>query len=260
MENMINDASKMLQMHDIHKSFGDLKVLKGIDIEVNRGEVLAIIGPSGSGKSTLLRCINKLETIDSGSIAIKGDFLVQTNADGKAVYADNKKTREILASTGMVFQQFNLFANLTVTENITLAPVKLKLMDDKMAYKKGMELLENVGLKDKANVYPSSLSGNQKQRVSIVRTLMMNPDIILFDEPTSALDPEMVQEVLELIREVSKMGKTMIIVSHEMSFVRDISNRILFLDDGKIIFDGKNKDFFLSEYIRIKEFLDKIKK
>ncbi len=150
--------------------------------------------------------------------------------------------------------------NLTVTENITLAPVKLKLMDDKMAYKKGMELLENVGLKDKANVYPSSLSGGQKQRVSIVRTLMMNPDIILFDEPTSALDPEMVQEVLELIREVSKMGKTMIIVSHEMSFVRDISNRILFLDDGKIIFDGKNKDFFNSDNERIKSFLIKIDK
>ena len=160
----------------------------------------------------------------------------------------------------MVFQQFNLFANLTVTENITLAPVKLKLMDDKTAYKKGMELLENVGLKEKANVYPSSLSGGQKQRVSIVRTLMMNPDIILFDEPTSALDPEMVQEVLELIREVSKMGKTMIIVSHEMSFVKDISNRILFLDDGKIIFDGKNKDFFNSDNERIKSFLTKIDK
>ena len=180
--------------------------------------------------------------------------------EGKSLMDKKTNLSLVREKIGMVFQQFNLFANLTVTENITLAPVKLKLMDDKMAYKKGMELLENVGLKDKANVYPSSLSGGQKQRVSIVRTLMMNPDIILFDEPTSALDPEMVQEVLELIREVSKMGKTMIIVSHEMSFVRDISNRILFLDDGKIIFDGKNKDFFNSDNERIKSFLIKIDK
>ena len=180
--------------------------------------------------------------------------------EGKSLMDRRTNLSLVREKIGMVFQQFNLFANLTVTENITLAPVKLKLMDDKMAYKKGMELLENVGLKEKANVYPSSLSGGQKQRVSIVRTLMMNPDIILFDEPTSALDPEMVQEVLELIREVSKMGKTMIIVSHEMSFVRDISNRILFLDDGKIIFDGKNKDFFNSDNERIKSFLIKIDK
>ena len=240
----------MLEVKKLKKKFGKNVVLKDISFTVNEGDIISIVGPSGSGKSTLLRCINMIEKPSGGDIVFEGKSLM------------DKKTNLSLVreKIGMVFQQFNLFANLTVTENITLAPVKLKLMDDKMAYKKGMELLENVGLKEKANVYPSSLSGGQKQRVSIVRTLMMNPDIILFDEPTSALDPEMVQEVLELIREVSKMGKTMIIVSHEMSFVRDISNRILFLDDGKIIFDGKNKDFFNSDNERIKSFLIKIDK
>lgn len=240
----------MLEVKKLKKKFGKNVVLKDINFTVNEGDIISIVGPSGSGKSTLLRCINMIEKPSGGDIVFEGKSLM------------DKKTNLSLVreKIGMVFQQFNLFANLTVTENITLTPVKLKLMDDKMAYKKGMELLENVGLKDKANVYPSSLSGGQKQRVSIVRTLMMNPDIILFDEPTSALDPEMVQEVLELIREVSKMGKTMIIVSHEMSFVRDISNRILFLDDGKIIFDGKNKDFFNSDNERIKSFLIKIDK
>lgn len=240
----------MLEVKKLKKKFGKNVVLKDISFTVNEGDIISIVGPSGSGKSTLLRCINMIEKPSGGDIVFEGKSLM------------DKKTNLSLVreKIGMVFQQFNLFANLTVTENITLAPVKLKLMDDKMAYKKGMELLENVGLKDKANVYPSSLSGGQKQRVSIVRTLMMNPDIILFDEPTSALDPEMVQEVLELIREVSKMGKTMIIVSHEMSFVKDISNRILFLDDGKIIFDGKNKDFFNSDNERIKSFLAKINK
>lgn len=240
----------MLEVKKLKKKFGKNVVLKDISFTVNEGDIISIVGPSGSGKSTLLRCINMIEKPSGGDIIFEGKSLM------------DKKTNLSLVreKIGMVFQQFNLFANLTVTENITLAPVKLKLMDDKMAYKKGMELLENVGLKDKANVYPSSLSGGQKQRVSIVRTLMMNPDIILFDEPTSALDPEMVQEVLELIREVSKMGKTMIIVSHEMSFVRDISNRILFLDDGNIIFDGKNKDFFNSDNERIKSFLIKIDK
>ena len=240
----------MLEVKKLKKKFGKNVVLKDISFTVNEGDIISIVGPSGSGKSTLLRCINMIEKPSGGDIVFEGKSLM------------NKKTNLSLVreKIGMVFQQFNLFANLTVTENITLAPVKLKLMDDKTAYKKGMELLENVGLKEKANVYPSSLSGGQKQRVSIVRTLMMNPDIILFDEPTSALDPEMVQEVLELIREVSKMGKTMIIVSHEMSFVKDISNRILFLDDGKIIFDGKNKDFFNSDNERIKIFLTKIDK
>ena len=240
----------MLEVKKLKKKFGKNVVLKDISFTVDEGDIISIVGPSGSGKSTLLRCINMIEKPSGGDIVFEGKSLM------------DKKTNLSLVreKIGMVFQQFNLFANLTVTENITLAPVKLKLMDDKTAYKKGMELLENVGLKEKANVYPSSLSGGQKQRVSIVRTLMMNPDIILFDEPTSALDPEMVQEVLELIREVSKMGKTMIIVSHEMSFVKDISNRILFLDDGKIIFDGKNKDFFNSDNERIKSFLIKIDK
>lgn len=244
MENMINDASKMLQMHDIHKSFGDLKVLKGIDIEVNRGEVLAIIGPSGSGKSTLLRCINKLETIDSGSIAIKGDFLVQTNADGKAVYADNKKTREILASTGMVFQQFNLFPHMTVLENLVEAPIQVKGLKYKEIEPCAKKLLQKVGLADRADYYPAQLSGGQQQRVAIARALCMKPDIMLFDEPTSALDPELTGEVLKTMRELAAERMTMVVVTHEMAFAREAASQVVFMADGYIVEQGKPQEFF----------------
>lgn len=244
MENMINDASKMLQMHDIHKSFGDLKVLKGIDIEVNRGEVLAIIGPSGSGKSTLLRCINKLETIDSGSIAIKGDFLVQTNADGKAVYADNKKTREILASTGMVFQQFNLFPHMTVLENLVEAPIQVKRIKYKEIEPYAKKLLQKVGLADRADYYPAQLSGGQQQRVAIARALCMKPDIMLFDEPTSALDPELTGEVLKTMRELAAERMTMVVVTHEMAFAREAASQVVFMADGYIVEQGKPQEFF----------------
>lgn len=244
MENMINDASKMLQMHDIHKSFGGLKVLKGIDIEVNRGEVLAIIGPSGSGKSTLLRCINKLETIDSGSIAIKGDFLVQTNADGKAVYADNKKTREILASTGMVFQQFNLFPHMTVLENLVEAPIQVKGLKYKEIEPYAKKLLQKVGLADRADYYPAQLSGGQQQRVAIARALCMKPDIMLFDEPTSALDPELTGEVLKTMRELAAERMTMVVVTHEMAFAREAASQVVFMADGYIVEQGKPQEFF----------------
>ena len=240
----------MLEVKNVKKSFDKLNVLKGISFNVEKGEVISVIGPSGCGKSTLLRCINMLEKPSSGKIIFEGIDITSKNTD-------LPKVREKI---GMVFQQFNLFPHLTVLDNIILAPVKLGIMDKDSAIKRAEELLKETSLLDKKDNYPEELSGGQKQRVAIVRSLIMNPDIILFDEPTSALDPEMVQEVLELIREVSKMGKTMIIVSHEMSFVKDISNRILFLDDGKIIFDGKNKDFFNSDNERIKSFLTKIDK
>ena len=238
----------MLEVKKLKKKFGKNVVLKDISFTVNEGDIISIVGPSGSGKSTLLRCINMIEKPNGGDIIFEGKSLM------------DKKTNLSLVreKIGMVFQQFNLFANLTVTENITLAPVKLKLMDDKMAYKKGMELLENVGLKDKANVYPSSLSGGQKQRVSIVRTLMMNPDIILFDEPTSALDPEMVGDVLELIKKVADTGMTMIVVSHEMNFVKKYASRVLFIDNGKIALDGTPREVFSNEdNERLREFLNK---
>lgn len=238
----------MLEVKKLKKKFGKNVVLKDISFTVNEGDIISIVGPSGSGKSTLLRCINMIEKPSGGDIVFEGKSLM------------NKKTNLSLVreKIGMVFQQFNLFANLTVTENITLAPVKLKLMDDKTAYKKGMELLENVGLKEKANVYPSSLSGGQKQRVSIVRTLMMNPDIILFDEPTSALDPEMVGDVLELIKKVADTGMTMIVVSHEMNFVKKCASRVLFMDNGKIALDGTPKEVFNNkDNERLMEFLNK---
>ena len=240
----------MLSVKNLKKSFGKNTVLKDISFDVSTGDILAIVGPSGSGKSTLLRCLNMIETPSSGKIVFEGTNLV------------DKKTNLSLVreKIGMVFQQFNLFNHLSVLDNLMLAPVKLKVMGEGSAKRKAIMLLEKIGLKDKALSYPSSLSGGQKQRVAIIRTLMMDPDIILFDEPTSALDPEMIGEVLDLIKMVASENKTMIIVSHEMSFVKSIANRILFLENGKIIFDGSNKDFFKNKNDRIKAFLQKVKK
>lgn len=240
----------MLSVKNLKKSFGKNTVLKDISFDVSTGDILAIVGPSGSGKSTLLRCLNMIETPSSGKIVFEGINLV------------DKKTNLSLVreKIGMVFQQFNLFNHLTVLENLMLAPVKLKVMGEGSAKRKAIMLLEKIGLKDKALSYPSSLSGGQKQRVAIIRTLMMDPDIILFDEPTSALDPEMIGEVLDLIKMVASENKTMIIVSHEISFVKSIANRILFLENGKIIFDGSNKEFFNNKNDRIKAFLQKVKK
>lgn len=254
-----NDAEVMLRMHDIHKSFGDLSVLKGIDIEVKRGEVLAIIGPSGSGKSTLLRCINKLETIDSGSIEIEGEFLADTDEHGVAEYADAKKSREILSHTGMVFQQFNLFPHMTVMENLIEAPMLVKGMKKAEILPYAKELLEKVGLADRAEYYPSQLSGGQQQRVAIARALAMKPKFMLFDEPTSALDPEMVREVLDVIKDLAKDGMSMAIVTHEMGFAREVADRVLFIDEGKILEQGKPDDiFFHPKEERTKLFLSKI--
>lgn len=240
----------MLSVKNLKKSFGKNTVLKDISFDVSTGDILAIVGPSGSGKSTLLRCLNMIETPSSGKIVFEGTNLVDKNTNLSLA-------REKI---GMVFQQFNLFNHLTVLDNLMLAPVKLKVMGEGSAKRKAIMLLEKIGLKDKALSYPSSLSGGQKQRVAIIRTLMMDPDIILFDEPTSALDPEMIGEVLDLIKMVASENKTMIIVSHEISFVKSIANRILFLENGKIIFDGSNKEFFNNKNDRIKAFLQKVKK
>lgn len=240
----------MLSVKHLKKSFGKNIVLKNISFDVNAGDIIAIVGPSGSGKSTLLRCLNMIETPDNGKIIFEGTNLLDKNTNLPLI-------REKI---GMVFQQFNLFNHLSVLDNLMLAPVKLKVMGEGSAKRKAIMLLDEIGLKDKALSYPSSLSGGQKQRVAIIRTLMMDPDIILFDEPTSALDPEMVGEVLDLINMVASENKTMIIVSHEMSFVKSIANRILFLDNGKIIFDGSNKEFFNNKNDRIKAFLQKVKK
>ena len=240
----------MLEVKKLKKRFGSNVVLNDISFNVSKGDIISIVGPSGSGKSTLLRCLNLIEKPSSGDIIFEGTSLVGKKADLSL----------LRQKMGMVFQQFNLFQHLTVIDNITLAPVKLKLMNEVTARKKALELLNTINLKDKAEHYPNELSGGQKQRVAIIRTLIMEPDIILFDEPTSALDPEMIGEVLDLIKKVADTGKTMVIVSHEMNFVKKVSNMVLFIDGGKVIFDGKTKDFFSSENIRIKEFLDKIKK
>lgn len=240
----------MLEVKKLKKKFGSNVVLNDISFNVSKGDIISIVGPSGSGKSTLLRCLNLIEKPSSGDIIFEGISLIGKKADLSL----------LRQKMGMVFQQFNLFPHLTVIDNITLAPVKLKLMNEVTARKKAFELLNTINLKDKAEHYPNELSGGQKQRVAIIRTLIMEPDIILFDEPTSALDPEMIGEVLDLIKKVADTGKTMVIVSHEMNFVKKVSNKVLFIDGGKVIFDGKTKDFFLSENIRIKEFLDKIKK
>ena len=243
----------MLEIKNLSNSFGNQQVLDHISLKIEKGKVIAVIGPSGTGKSTLLRCINVLERPEEGTIQLDDqifDYEKLSKADIQVL-----RTR-----TSMVFQNSNLYRNKTALENITTPLTLVKKMPKEEADKIALDLLEKVGVLEKKDAYPETLSGGEKQRVGIARALAVNPDIILFDEPTSALDPEMVQEVLELIREVSKMGKTMIIVSHEMSFVKDISNRILFLDDGKIIFDGKNKDFFNSDNERIKSFLTKIDK
>ena len=240
----------MLEVKKLKKKFGSNVVLNDISFNVSKGDIISIVGPSGSGKSTLLRCLNLIEKPSSGDIIFEGISLIGKKTDLSL----------LRQKMGMVFQQFNLFPHLTVIDNITLAPVKLKLMNEVTARKKALELLKTINLKDKAEHYPNELSGGQKQRVAIIRTLIMEPDIILFDEPTSALDPEMIGEVLDLIKKVADTGKTMVIVSHEMNFVKKVSNRVLFIDGGKVIFDGKTKDFFSSENIRIKEFLDKIKK
>ena len=231
------------------KNFGNLEVLKGMDVEVKDGEVVCLIGPSGSGKSTFLRCLNRLESITGGQVIIDGYDITDKNTD-------INKVRE---NIGMVFQQFNLFPHKTVKENIMLAPVTLKIMTPEEAFRKADELLERVGLPDKADAYPGSLSGGQKQRIAIARAMAMNPDVMLFDEPTSALDPEMVGEVLEIMRELAQSGMTMVVVTHEMGFAREVGSRVLFLAGGKLVEEGTPEKIFSSpESPRLQDFLSKV--
>lgn len=240
----------MIKIDNITKSFGQLDVLKGITTEIGKGEVVAIIGPSGSGKSTLLRCMNLLEVPTTGSIAINGAEITDPKAD----------VMRIRQQIGMVFQHFYLFPHMTVLNNLTYAPIKVKGMSKSEAEKKAKELLARVGLSDKAGVYPSRLSGGQKQRVAIARSLVMEPEIMLFDEPTSALDPEMVKEVLEVMKGLAHTGMTMAIVTHEMRFAEEVSDRILFLDDGRLQEDTPPKEFFQNpKSERAKQFLEKVR-
>lgn len=256
MENMTNDAAYMLRARDIHKSFQDVEVLNGISLDVRRGEVLSIIGPSGSGKSTLLRCLNRLETIDKGSIEVKGDYLVKNGESGRAEYAPQAKARELLGYMGMVFQQFNLFPHMTVLENLMEAPMQVKGQTREEIQPIAEELLQKVGLYDKRDAYPSRLSGGQQQRVAIARALAMKPDIMLFDEPTSALDPELTVEVLRTMRALAADRMTMVVVTHEMTFARDVSNHVIFMADGVIVEQGHPSDLFsLPQEERTKLFL-----
>lgn len=232
-------GNEMLRMTGIKKSFGNLQVLKGIDLVVKEGEVLSIIGPSGSGKSTLLRCINMLEEVDDGSIAIKGKFLVQNGQ-----YAGTETAKKILSCTGMVFQQFNLFPHMTVLENLLEAPVQVKKLSRQEVLPLAEALLQKVGLADRADYYPSQLSGGQQQRVAIARALTMRPDIMLFDEPTSALDPELTGEVLNTMRELAAEHMTMVVVTHEMAFAREVAAEVVFMADGNIVEQGKPSEFF----------------
>ena len=243
------NENALIQVQDLKKSFGTQVVLDGITTEIDQGEVVAIIGPSGCGKSTFLRSLNLLEEPTSGTILFEGTDITDKSVD------INKMRQKI----GMVFQQFNLFPNYTIQNNITLAPVKLGLMTQQEAEKKAKELLERVGLPERANDYPSQLSGGQKQRIAIARALAMNPDAMLFDEPTSALDPEMVGEVLELMRELARDGMTMVVVTHEMGFAREVANRVLFIDEGKIQEENTPEEFFANpKNPRLREFLSKV--
>ena len=239
----------MIETRNLKKNFGDLKVLKGVSQSINKGEKVVIIGPSGSGKSTYLRCLNLLETPDSGEIYIDGiDILDKKN--------DINKIRQKM---GMVFQHFNLFPHLTVLENITLAPVTLKLKTKEQAQKDAYVLLDKIGLRDKADVYPSTLSGGQKQRIAIVRSLAMDPEVMLFDEPTSALDPEMVGEVLAVMEQLAEDGMTMVVVTHEMGFARKVADRVLFMYDGVVLEEGTPEQIFENpQNERTKQFLQSV--
>lgn len=289
----------ILRVRNLHKSFGDLDVLQGVNTDIEKGDVVAIIGPSGCGKSTFLRCLNLLETPTAGEILFHNDYIFKNERvyikrqmddllalkkikqfdetaqakynELKAQYEDLKKTEAAIEKTtmqslnlhrqkiGMVFQQFNLFPHLTVTENITLAPIKLKHMPKEDAEALAMELLEKVGLADKATSYPSTLSGGQKQRIAIVRALAMQPEIMLFDEPTSALDPEMVGEVLNVMTELAKGGMTMVVVTHEMGFAKEVANRVIFMSDGVIKEENNPQEFFANpKDERLKDFLSKV--
>ena len=243
----------LLEIHDIHKSFGDLNVLNGVDLTVNKGDVVAILGPSGSGKTTLLRCINYLEKADSGEMLFAGEKYNLAKADHREIAQLRKKT-------GFVFQNYNLFTNKTALQNVTLGLTVARKMPKDKANEKGLAMLEKVGMKERADYYSSQLSGGQQQRVAIARALAADPEIIYFDEPTSALDPELIGEVLEVMKELAKEGMTMIVVTHEMSFARDVSNHVVFMEHGVIVEEGNSHEFFANpkkertrEFLRLEE-------
>lgn len=239
----------MIDVKNLHKAYGDHEVLKGVNEHIEKGKKVVVIGPSGSGKSTFLRCLNLLEEPTSGEIIFEGQNITSKQTDINLVRR----------RMGMVFQQFNLFPHLTVKENIKLAPVKLKIMSDEEADKRALELLARVGLPDKADSYPAQLSGGQQQRIAIARALAMNPDVMLFDEPTSALDPEMVGEVLEIMKELADDGMTMVVVTHEMGFAREVATRVLFMDGGNIVEQNEPHQFFANpQNARLKDFLSKV--
>lgn len=239
----------MIKVKNLKKHFGELEVLRGIDEHISQGEVVVIIGPSGSGKSTFLRCLNLLETVTEGEVYVDDERINDPKVD----------VNKIRQKMGMVFQQFNLFPHLTIMENITLAPVLLKKMTKKQAIQRGKELLKRVNLSEKADAYPAQLSGGQKQRVAIARALAMNPEIMLFDEPTSALDPEMVGEVLDVMKDLAKSGMTMVLVTHEMGFAREVGTRVLFMDQGVVMESGTPEQVFGNpQNERTKNFLSKV--
>ncbi|GAB6935225.1 amino acid ABC transporter ATP-binding protein [Calditerricola yamamurae] len=241
--------SDMIQVIDLHKRFGNLEVLKGITCTVREREVVCVIGPSGSGKSTFLRCLNGLEEVTAGKVIVDGVDITDPQTD----------INKVRAEVGMVFQRFNLFPHMTVLENITLAPIRVRKMDPKEAEARALELLDKVGLRDKAHVYPDNLSGGQMQRVAIARALAMNPKVMLFDEPTSALDPELVGEVLNVMKDLAREGMTMVVVTHEMGFAREVSDRVIFMDQGVIVEEGKPEEIFARpQHERTQTFLKKV--
>ena len=251
----------LIQVTDLKKHYnhGAIKALDGVTVDINEGDVMVVIGPSGSGKSTFLRSLNLLEVPTAGSIVFDGVDITKKkiqNADGKMVKLDIDQHRQKM---GMVFQRFNLFPHMTIMDNMTLAPIKVKHMPKDQAEKKALALLDRVGLKDRADAYPIQLSGGQKQRIAIVRALMMEPQVMLFDEPTSALDPEMVGEVLEVMKELAQEGMTMVVVTHEMGFAREVGNRVLFMADGKLLEQGSPSDIFEHpQHPRLQDFLSKV--
>ncbi len=249
----------ILQAIDIHKNFGSLGVLHGVSLQVQKGEVIAIIGPSGSGKSTLLRCLNHLERVDSGRIEIEGETIAQNNSEGKAVYSSEAKITQARRKMGMVFQNFNLFPHKSVMENLIMAPTRVKNMDKAEAEESARLLLAKVGLSQKADNYPFELSGGQQQRVAIARALAMNPDIMCFDEPTSALDPELTGEVLMVMKDLALEDMTMVVVTHEIGFAREVADRVIFMDEGIIMEEGKAEEVLLNpRQERTSAFLSKV--
>ena len=244
MPNTTSDVP-MIEARDVKKRFGHNEVLRGVSLSVARGEVVAIIGPSGSGKSTFLRCLNHLETIDSGQVAIEGELLASTDAAGHCRYPQDAEVRRICAKTGMVFQHFNLFPHLTVLQNLIAAPMVVQGVAREAAIARAEALLAKVGLAQKRDNYPARLSGGQKQRVAIARALCMQPDIMLFDEPTSALDPELTGEVLRTMRQLADERMTMLVVTHEMAFAREVAHRVVFIDQGQIVEEQPAREFFI---------------